>query len=297
MGRNEMQLAWDTLFKARERFPYKPNETESNYDRLSVIHPLKRFSELFRDDETGESETVKVLRNELNLAIKARDYEYLYQLINILHDDFQELHAEFFVNTDLFLKAIATRKEWDIYDSYKIEIAAESDKWNPTERRKFFDQLAVIARQNLKTRGFALASVLPKEENNLAIALLYDCLKIAPDDYDQYINFTRIDVYEELISKHLDSNDWKSAEAVYRKEPFRLKLALRRIALTAAENGQIADTVRLWKIKTNFDRRDLVILDQIAKTPAKDALRKFYSEMKTNGELTEIADSALKYLE
>jgi hypothetical protein len=307
-GRNEPNLAWDTLILALGRFPYQPNNPKAMFSRLGFVSALSHFGEKYgqskdvEDSEKGESETSKILRKELIAAKNANDFVYIYQLVNIMHDDYQDLRDDYFTNTNLFLKAISTKQEWNGYDSYKIEIAMESEKWEPEKRKVFFHQLAILARQNIRKRGFGLASTIPKEEHKLAISLLYECLKFAPEnddgdsDYDQYLNFDRRDVLEELISKYCDAGDWKSAEMIYWKDFRYMRQHLYRIAQVAAENGNVVDAVRIWKINVNFDRRNTRQLDVLARTDAKIPLREFYLKLKADTQLREIADEALKIL-
>ncbi|MCU0239155.1 MAG: hypothetical protein MUC29_06915 [Pyrinomonadaceae bacterium] len=175
-GRGETQKQFQTYLKALEKFPYQPNNIKGSSPRLYILSYFRSFT----SDDEYEVKITDTLRKELKSAIAVKDYKYIWQLINVLHDDSEELHDEFFTNTNLFTKAISTKKDWNLYDSYKIEIALESEKWNPEKKRKFVNELARLSRENLKERGFTLASILPKEDNKLAITLLYECLKIAP---------------------------------------------------------------------------------------------------------------------
>jgi hypothetical protein len=70
-----------------------------------------------------------------------------------------------------------------------------------------------------------------------------------------------------------------------------------QIAKVAAEKGKIADAVRIWKIKVNFDRRNLQSLDILAKTPAKESLIQFYTDLKKKDASLEFPDEALKMLQ
>ncbi len=305
-GRNEPTHSWDTLILALGKFPYQPNHSKAMFSRLGFVSALSHFGEKYgqskdvEDSEKGESETSKILRKELIVAKNANDFVYIYQIIDILSDEYEDLRDDFFTNTTLFQKAIATKGEWNKYDSDKIKAAMKSRKWKSEKRKEFFKQLAVLARQNFRMRGFALASVLPKEEHQLAISLLNECLKIAPDqakgEFDNYLSFYRSDILGLMIESYLDFGEWKSAEIIYQKDFRNLKEHLWRISQVAAEKGNVADALRIWKISINFDRRNTGRLDVLARTEAKIPLREFYLKLKANELSKEIADEALKIL-
>lgn len=68
------------------------------------------------------------------------------------------------------------------------------------------------------------------------------------------------------------------------------------IAAIAAKQGAIADALRLWRLKSRLDQRDLTGLEGLSRTDARLQLREFYLQMKKDDPLNTIAERALQAL-
>jgi hypothetical protein len=292
-GRQEHNLAWETYLQALGRFSYKPNDLKSSFPRVQILYDLKWYGDRYKKKETEE-----ILRREFTQAKAADDADYLYQLLHTINDDFENLLDEFFVNRELLPQVLATRASWSYNDRYLISNVMERETWDAKKREVVWNQLSALARRDLKTRAFSLATAMTNANaDRKAVPLLEECLKIAPKDYAEGLNFNREDVERELFDAYLKSGDWPSAEKMFLGGFSYWGGESGRIALAAAQNGKIADAVRLWKMHANFDRRNLSGLEALAKTEARPALREFYLEMKKRDALTNAPEKALRFLQ
>jgi hypothetical protein len=76
-----------------------------------------------------------------------------------------------------------------------------------------------------------------------------------------------------------------------------LPKALAEVAIVAAQQNATDDAMRLWRISTNLDRRNLEALEQLAHTKARPQLLAMYSQMKKDDPLSTIPDLALRLLQ
>jgi hypothetical protein len=292
-GRREKAEVWNTYLRALEKFAYQPNDYGASLPRLQILYTLKWYGK-----DNNEKPTSDILRNEFIKARAKNDFPYLFQLLRMLSDDFEELHDEFFVNTDLLPEVLAARAKWSSEEIYAIGDVMESKKWDAKKRDFVWNQLAELARRDVGGRAFMLANAMSSAgEERRAIPLLEECLKIAPPENDGSLNFDREDVQSELFDLYVKTGDWQKAEKLWRDGLRASGSELNKIAAAAAKQGKIADALRVWKIAANFDRRDLRELDALAKTEAKTPLREFYSQMKTADALSDVPDKALLILQ
>ena len=292
-GRQENALVWNTYRQALEKFAYKPNDYGASLARLQILYSLKWFGE-----NKYKKETTDVLRNEFLNARTQNDFQYLFQLLRTISDDFDDLRDEFFVNTDLLPKVLAARAKWAYDEQYAISGVMESEKWDAKKRDSVWNQLAELARRDIGGRAFKLADAMSNDKEELkAIPLLEECLKIAPTEYSGSLNFDRDDVESALFENYIAIGDWQKAEKLWLGGFRASGNELGKIAVAAAKKGKILDALRVWKIYANFDRRNLRELPELAKTEAKAPLREFYSQMKTADALSDVPDKALLILQ
>jgi hypothetical protein len=71
---------------------------------------------------------------------------------------------------------------------------------------------------------------------------------------------------------------------------------LAEVAIAAAQQNATDDAMRLWRMSTNLDRRNLDALPQLAATKVRPQLIAMYSQMKIDDPLSPIPDLALKLL-
>lgn len=297
-GRQDAAEVRKTYRRALEKFPYQPNDWQASSPRLKIL-----FFLCTGQDENPE--TVALLRGELTRARKNADANYLYDLLNILDEEFDELYDEFFTNTDLLPKIMAAIPRW-LYEeenvhgrnSFLIEQVMESEKWDPKKREAVLTELVKLARRDLPARAVTLVNSLQAlDEDRKAIALLEESLKIAPVENKQDRYFEQESLKDDLFDAYLAVGDWRKAEKMYAGGFRYAGNELAKIAVAAAQAGQITDAVRVWKMNAGFDRRDFGMLYELAKTGAKAPLREFYKRMKETDALSEIPDKTLAILQ
>ena len=237
---------------------------------------------------TKREETKAFLKKEFLKAKSANDGEYIINLLRFIEEDFEDLRDELFVNTNLLPQALSTMNFWDEYLGYDIQGVIESEKWDTQKREIVWNELTVLAMQNVKLRAYSLASAMEVEFPANAIPLFEAILKIAPPE--------RGDVERDLFEAYLKSGNWQKAEKVFLDGYKYWGNELSKIAIAAAKKGEINDSVRIWKLNANLDRRNLEGLSELAKTEAKPFLLEFYSNMKKSDPLSHLPDKALSIL-
>jgi len=76
-----------------------------------------------------------------------------------------------------------------------------------------------------------------------------------------------------------------------------LPKALAQVAVVAAQQNAINDAMRLWRMSTNLDRRNIETLPEIARTNARPQLLAMYRQMKKDDPVSTIPDLALRLLQ
>ncbi len=288
-GRQEKDLVLQTFTQALDKFPYAPNDYKISLPRLKILREISFFG-----GEGTVSETI--LRREFLNAKAKNDAKYLYQLLNFISDNYENLMDEFFVNTDLLPKVLSSREVWrDNEEEDVIYNAIHSENWKTEKLQIIWNQLSVLAEKDLKNRAPALASAMRSVgEYKKAVPLLEKLLKILPDKAeDELHDYDRPDAERDLFDSYIGSGDWKSAEKMF-FAGFRFRGdELGKIAAVAAKSGNIKDAVRLWKTNANLDRRNLVELYELNKTAAKPLLREFYLDIKKSDPLSDAVDKVL----
>jgi Tfp pilus assembly protein PilF len=103
-----------------------------------------------------------------------------------------------------------------------------------------------------------------------------------------------------LFTAYCRSGQWRPAEKllIAQKDSLwrELPKALADVAIVAAQHNATDEAMRLWRMSTNLDRRNLEALAQLAQTQAKPQLLEMYSKMKKDDPLSTIPDVALRLL-
>ncbi|MBS1797098.1 MAG: hypothetical protein JSS81_24940 [Acidobacteria bacterium] len=324
-GRGDRAAVRDTYRKALEKFPYKALDWRASYPRYFVLYRLGHGQE--------SAESTGILRQEFAAARAAGDFVYLYELMRILVDDYEEIYEEFFVNSELLPKVMAALPAWPYEEDRMvgllpalIESAMESPKWNPRKRDAVWNELVALAARNPEKRVYALVSALTDcDEYRKAIPLLEKSLKLAPvrtkaappvvnltldslgkpsetpadgisDEGRDAYWFDRDSLGDELLDAYLAVGEFDKAADLLTDGGLDSGFGLARLAVAAANKGKINDAARFWKRRANLDRRNLDSLAELAKTPAKTPLREFYERMKATDPLTDAPERALEIL-
>lgn len=289
-GRKEDALVLKTYRQALEKFLYKPNDLQTSFPRLQILYRLGWRS-------SDDKETVVILRNEFIKAGAKNDAKYLYHLLRIIKDEFEDLRDEFAVNNELLPQVLSAREKWSYDEDFLIGDVMESEKWDAKKRESVWNKLSELARRDVANRAYFLADAMTNEnEARKAIPLLEECLKIAPLEVVGDINVDRKDIQSDLFEIYIDAGDWQKAEKLSADGFNYGGNQLGKIAFAAAKKGKIVDAVRIWKINANLDRRNLNGLEKLAETDAKISLCEFYTQMKTTDILSDAPAKALLVL-
>ncbi len=179
---------------------------------------------------------------------------------------------------------LEARAKWDHAEQRLLMRFAKNAQ--PDTHRKRPDK-----RPELWTRGEKLAKdVDPSRAENLAwvmtryggskraIPLLTDALSQYTDDEPiARASFT-------LFYAYLNVGDWRAAEEVWpaarkRLQPHEQPAWLGRVAVLAAEAGDHADALRIWKKRMNYDLTDLRGLDDMAEADLRGQLVQLYEQL------------------
>jgi hypothetical protein len=131
-----------------------------------------------------------------------------------------------------------------------------------------------------------------------AIPLLGGYIEHArPTNWEGY----KSEAIRNLFAAYCHTKQWQAAEKLLLAQPDEFwhvwPHSFARVAVVAAQQNAIDDAMRLWRMSTNLDRRNLEILPQLAETKAKPQLVAMYSKMKKDDPLSTIADAALRLLQ
>jgi Tfp pilus assembly protein PilF len=104
----------------------------------------------------------------------------------------------------------------------------------------------------------------------------------------------------DLFTAYCRTKQWQAAEKLLFAQPNSmwrsLPQALAEVAIVAAQQNEIDDAMRLWRMSTNLDRRNLESLPQLAQTNARPQLLAMYLQMKKEDPLSTVPDLALQIL-
>ena len=295
----EYELAWQKYLKALDKFEYKPNDS---WERRAILTELASFGEDYKKEET-----ITLFKKEIDRAEASNDGKYIFSIVRIIDDYFEELVEKLFVNTKLLTKVFNTIDSWGYFERFVIESIVENEKWNKQKREFVCDELIVLAMQKTTSRAFYLAKALEETYPKKAVGLFEKLPEILPakhptsnEDDNRFFSGnrqpTKGDAEMNLIDAYTKSNQWNKAEKLYFKSTKIWSGTLGRMSLVSAKQGDVKNAVRLWKLNTNFDRRRLTELKELAKTEAKPLLQEFYLDMKKRDSLSYIPEKALAIL-
>jgi hypothetical protein len=317
-GRKEAERVLESYKKGLAAVPFDLSNQQSVANRLSFINRFANFagenlyyydwrdrSDELKDTITAEAESF--LKTEFNQT--KSDLRYSLQLLEIIRRQNE--------SDSLFRQIIASRPELlmraamidvpigDIFYAFltidEIPVAKKdaivTALLGIAGKKDFVKALSLCDTfSNLNDHPKYAAQVLPILTKNLKTAKAR-YLSAKGDNAFELADISN--KYEELLfDAYLAANDWRSAEKlVEERKPTRVYAPYDRLTLNAARNGAVADAIRYWKIKANFDRRNLTELDALARyKPVAAALREFYSKMKVDEPYSPIPDIALKTL-
>lgn len=334
-GRNESLLVLEAYREGLKNILFKSNDTELWQPRLLLVNELARFSEgafgKYAERAKGENEedlsdetkqkfalwkqTESFLRNEFQTT-KSNPF-YSYSLIRIIGDaDFDDLLNEIFNRHEDQITKIYRELPSDDLNMNLAHDFLENKTVSDTKKEEFINLLFDIATASEPDKSLKIIGYINNNRDNFAVrsipVLHRNLNRIEGNLKQKNLSFTQREDFEYLgddyltvlFSAYLKAKNWKGAENfMQEKYDWSKKISherhrfLERLAVAAAENGDNADAVRLWKLKANLNRRDLESLEILAKNAeVKESLREFYRQMKVNEPFSPIPEIALKKL-
>jgi tetratricopeptide (TPR) repeat protein len=308
-GRKEYDAVMETYRQALIHLPFKAQDRESLGTRLTLLNAFTLFAtsrDAFEDGKQQErrAEIKQILRREFTAAPLETDYAF--GLARIIVDDgfaFDDLRVALFVkDKDALQRMLAARTEWNSEERWLIENVVCRENVSPGSRANFWTQLEALAKNGAPSRAYQLADVmLTWDEARRAIPLLIGYLNQIREQRDEDAGFKEGQALSALLSAYLGAGNWQAAEKLLFKrddlDENQLLYDLTRISFVATGKGALHAVVRLWRMKSNLDRRHLDGLAQLATTKAKEPLRELYIEIKKKDPLSFVPEVALKVLQ
>ena len=300
-GREEYGLEEDSYRKALTALPYSPADPKVTAERLEIINAFA-FS-LWHNREKGQDwrgEIERLLRHEFTSVPPETDYAFRIARL-ITKDDFEleGLRASLFgAQPNLLARLLAPRVDWDNTEEALIGRAVFGDAITPAQKDKIWTALEKLISDPGSLRAYHLAeAMIYCGASQRATPLLLGYLENGkPSDY-----VDRDMILNSLVEAYCRGGDWQAAEKVlfshsgtsWKSMPWQLGT----IAATAGKQGAISDALRLWRLKSKLDRRDLTGLDELSRTEARSQLHAFYLQMKKDEPLSTAPEAALRVLQ
>jgi hypothetical protein len=308
-GRKEYAAVMETYRQSLVHFPLKPQETATVGARLTLLQAFTMFATSRDYSEDGKrqerrEEIKQVLRREFTTA--PLETRYALGVARIIADDEFELgdlkEALFVRDKDALSRVLGARTEWANEENWLIEHVVCRESVAPQRKADFWTQLETLTRNGVPSRAFHLAdAMLSCKEPGRAIPLLMGYLRQTKAERDDNARSSEEQGVSLLFNAYLGTDNWRAAEKLLlsREDSTERQLIydLSQIAQAAARAGAISDAVRLWKMKSNLDLRQLEGLGQLATTKAKEPLREFYLQLKKKDPLSFVPDAALRVLQ
>lgn len=308
IGRKEYTAAMETYRSAFAHLPFKPQDEASVRARLGLLKEFVTFAATrdITDEKSPErrAEAEQLLWREFNAA--SPETSYAFGVATIISDhqyDFDELMDSLFVSQmNVIPRLLAARSVWTYEEERLIDNIVSRSSLTPEQKANYWTQLEVLTRNSSPSRAFRLASAMVSGgAPRRAIPLLINYLEQIRGRSDVGDDVNEWQTVEKLFTAYLYSDDWQAAEKLlFERADLRetqIMYDLSRISLVAARVGAVNDAVRLWRMKSNLDRRSLGELKELAATPAKEPLRQMYAQMKKKDPLSSVPDIALKVLQ
>ena len=296
-GRQEYGLERDSYRQALAALPAKPDDTRTSNERYEVV---RAFAFFLADKHNQKPELEKLLTAELSSTPPQTDYAFhIATLITQSELDLDALRNSLLSRRPSFLAQLLDRGEWSNAEKSLIEGVVNRDDVPADLKEKIWSSLEPLVREPGSTRAYHLAVAMKNSnEWQRAIPLFRGYIEHAlPSNWEGY----KTDAISELFTAYCRTKQWQAAEKFLfsNKDSFWrvLPSALAEVAVVAAEQNAIDDAMRLWRMSTNLDRRNLDFLPRLAQTKAKPQLLAMYSKMKLEDPLSTIPDLALRLLQ
>jgi hypothetical protein len=293
-GRSDEALVRDTYRKALAALPYAKDRRLLS-DRFEIV----RAYSFFLKEGASKSELEALLRDEFSKT--GEDSDYGFAIARLIADDEFELdklrHSLLVRQPNIVARLLQRRANWDNEEQKLIEDIVRGDEITSTEKNTMWTALEKLVSDPGSTRAYRLGeAMLFRGAVNRAKPLFEAYLKSGVKN--EFID--NGEVLRNVVAADCQNGNWRAAEQLLMANMSwawdSASRALGMLAATAAKQGATADSVRLWRMKSNVDRRDLDGLDEIARTEARASLQTFYLQMKKEEPLASAPELALARL-
>jgi tetratricopeptide (TPR) repeat protein len=299
-GRNEYERERDTYRQALVALQARRDDADARR-RFEVVSAFAFFLGYKHNAKDDKRELEALLTNELSSVPPETTYAFLIaKLLTRNELEVDELRDSLLTKRPSFvLRMLDGRRDWNKDEADLIEKTVQRDQVPPDLKERFWSGLESLARDPGSMRAYTLAAVMQDgKEWQRAIPLWRGYIEQAsPTNWEGY----KPDAIRNLFTAYCRTNQWQAAEKLLlaQQDVFWnvLPKSYAEVAIIAAEQNAIDDAMRLWRISTNLDRRNLESLPQLAQTKAKPHLLAMYSKMKQEDPQSTIPELALRLLQ
>jgi hypothetical protein len=299
-GRQEYRLVRDSFRQALIALAAKPDNTKALNERFNIVRSFAFFLADWHNEKEDKTELQKLLASELSSAPPETDYAFeIASLITQSEFELDELRNSLLARRPSFLaRLLGGRGEWSQHEQYLIQNVVHRDEVPSDLRDKIWSSLEPLVHDPGSMRAYHLAEAMKySDEWRRALPLLRGYIEHAhPANWEGY----KSDAITGLFTAYCRTTQWQAAEKFlfsHRESFWRvLPNSLAEVAIVAAEQNALDEAMRLWRMSTNLDRRNLDTLPRFAQTKARPQLLAMYSQMKKEDPLSAIPDLALGLL-
>jgi hypothetical protein len=299
-GREEYGLERESYRQALVALATKSDDNKLLNERYHVVRSFAFFLAKEHNEKEDKAELDKILTSELRSAPPETDYAFQIAAL-ITHGELQlnTLRNSLLAKQPSFLaQLLDARREWDADETSLIQGLVNGDEVPSDLKEKIWSGLQLLVRHPGSTRAYHLAVAMTNSaEWQRAIPLWRGYIEHAsPTNWEGY----KTNAISGLFTAYCRTKQWRAAEKfllAQRDSLWRvLPNKLAEVALVAAQQNATEDAMRLWRLSTNLDRRNLETLPQLAHTNARPQLLAMYLNMKKEDPLSAIPDLALRLL-
>jgi len=296
-GREEYGLERESYRQALVALAAKSDDSKALNERYQVVRSFAFFLAKEHNEKEDQAELDKILTSELRSAPPETDYAFQIAAL-VTHGNLQlnTLRNSLLAKQPSFLaQLLDARREWDAEETSLIQGLVNGDEVPSDLKEKIWSSLQQLVRHPGSSRAFSLAAAMTGSgEWQRAIPIWRGYIESAsPEDYKSR-------AISQLFTAYCRTKQWQAAEKfllAQRDSLWRsLPNALAEVAVVAAQQNAIDDAMRLWRMSTNLNRRNLETLPQLAQTKARPQLLAMYLNMKKEDPLSAIPDLALRIL-
>ncbi len=300
-GRQEWGLERTSFRQGLLAVVAKPDDDQRLNERYDIVRTFAYFLSREHNEKEDKAELEKLLTVELNSLPPETNYAFqIATLITQSELSLDELRNSLLAKRPSFLaRLLDGRREWTNTEKALIENIVHREEVSAELKKRIWSSLETLAREPGSTRAYHLAAAMNDNgEWQRAIPLWRGYIQHAnPSNWEGY----KTDAISNLFTAYCRTKQWQVAEKFLlgQQESFWrvMPKALGEIAIVAAQQNAADDAVRLWRMSTNLDRRNLEPLSQLAATSLRPQLLAMYSEMKRQDPLSTIPDLALKMMQ